>query len=189
MKKNLGFIIICCVAIFVGPCVPTPRVDAASGSGWEKVITAKVIDIDPIYYNSELGMMVSFEGGYWCQFWKNQLKSSWPGIGEYGTWYSGKEGGKHTYKWVIGQSSNRQPAKPSPKAKVKVNTPTVVSIDWVSASTLPEINKVVLIQFDDGSTSTAYVNDKSEWKLDMNRKSYNGGRTYINIVKWKGIDL
>lgn len=188
MKKNLGLIIVCCFMVFIGLCVPTSKVNAGENVKWKALTTQKVIDIDPVYSNNELGMMVHFESGYWCLFWKNQLKGGWPGINEYGTLYTAKQGNKHVYKWEE-KKKPKTKIKITPKATPKIIPVVVINRDWITSNTLPEKNKIVVVRFYDDTTSTAYINKYDEWKLDMTRKDYKGGRTLTNVKKWKDIGL
>ena len=47
----------------------------------------------------------------------------------------------------------------------------------------------MVVRFNDESTSTAYINVYEEWKLDINRNGYKGGKTFINVKEWKDIGI
>ena len=95
--------------------------------------------------------------------------------------------GNFKWKWV----EHKLKPKRSVKRTIKATPQVVRSTDsgWTSAKSLPEKDKVVVVRLLDGRTSTAYVNNNDEWKLDFNRDSYKGGSTISNMKEWKDISI
>ena len=158
--------------------------NSAADEVWEakKIVTAvTVIDIDPA---RDSGLMIHFNSGWWENISRDKWTGNWPAIGETGTLYN-KNGKIH--KWKL-----QSKPKSKPKLKIKATPKIVVKkVDtyWLNLSTLPEINKVVVVRFDDTKTSTAYLNKYSEWKLDINKGKYKGGKTITNIIEWKDVGI
>lgn len=166
-----------------------PKAHAAKKDGWKKYKTGKIIDIDPMY-EGEFGMMVHFNRA-WVQIWKHNWEGTWPSIGEVGTLYKRKVNKANNFKWV----EKKPTKKPKIKPKVKIKKVSEIKIqqeiiEWQNKlTTIPNIGKVVVVIFTDGKTSTAYLNNDKEWKLDINKDKYRGGKTIEHIIKWKDIGL
>lgn len=190
----IGFVIgLTVVLVFanISSCIPSPKAYAGQDIAWEVFSTGKVIDLDPMYQN-QFGIMVHFDTGSWATMWKSQLQGVWPAIGETGTLYHTKDNLK--WKWAVHALKTEPKPKPKQVAKqVAKPAPKVVIVqiesDWKKASLFPKRNKVVVVKFNNGLTSTAYVNKYDEWKLDMNRNDYKGGKTLIDIKNWKAVNL
>ena len=190
MKNWVKIFLICFVITVTGTrCVPTPKVYAADTEyKWKPYITGDVIDIDPMHSMTAFGIMVHIKQGdscSWAAYWKTQSKGDYPCIGETGTLYRCVDEDKNAYfKWV------EVPVKPKPKMLVTPKIITkIVENDWQNSSNIPEKNKVVVIRFNSGLTSTAYINKYEEWKLDAERETYKGGRTLDDIKEWKDIGI
>jgi len=168
---------------------------------WVEYRSGEILDINPIYNNGEFGLLVEYVDGGWNVFWKGSKQGgTWPSVGEVGIMWESESGKNTYYCWErkttahdnrqakiqkIKQESKSQKSVIEVKAKPKIEIIT----EWQKASSTPDEGKVVVVRFDDGKTSTAFVNAKKEWKLDINSNNYNGGRTITNIKEWKDIGL
>ena len=155
---------------------------------WKIFATGKIVDVDPMITSNtnEFGIMAHINNNWAC-VWKSQLKGGlWPGINDTGTLYHYKDKNKTYYKWK--KHSIKPKPKPKPKPTPKVVVKKIIS-DWQNTNTLPKIDKIVVVRFDNDRTSTAYINKYGEWKLDINKDSYKGGKTIINIIEWKDIGI
>lgn len=198
MKKIKNYIhnifIVAFIILFpciASQCVPSPKAYAGEKSEWKVFSKAncKVIDLDPMFEN-QFGLMIHFDNGSWATIWSSQIKTGWPSIGETGTLSRMKNKDGTWWRWKELVVKPKPKPKPKPKLKLapKVEIVQVVN-DWKKASLFPERNKVVVVKFNNNLTSTAYVNKYDEWKLDLNRNDYKGGRTLTNIKNWKEIGL
>jgi hypothetical protein len=172
----------------------------AKETKWKTLNTGTIVDVDPILLlNGTWTFMIHYDNKYWNMIeYKDFDGRHIPCIGEYGAMY---KNGDEKYKWEIQKNKPRRS-----KRNKKVNEPNEpnepnailpqleitenVTKDWNKASSkFPQEEKTVLVRFDDGRTSTAYLTRDKEWKLDIDREKYRGGKTITNIKEWKDIDL
>jgi hypothetical protein len=190
--NSIGMIILLFIMFpFIGTqCIPAPRALSAATNDveWKITVTGEIVDVDPIASgNTNIGLLFEFDGSF-VWIWKENMDNKWPVRGSYGSFYSryDKEKQANCYKWVDLKEIKRKKTAP-----VKQEAPTLTAMPIVSpwSSGLSPVNKIVVVKFNDDTTSTAYVNEYGEWKLDMSRKDYKGGRTLTNITTWKDIGL
>jgi hypothetical protein len=148
---------------------------------WQKGV---ILDIDPVFAD-ELYIMVHMSNTSWLIAKKCQMESSWPAIGEAGVMYSKTIKEDTHWKWV--RKKSKKKTNTGNKKVVIKETPIK---EWKKVSREnPETDKIVVVKFEDGTTSTAYMTYDKEWKLDINRNNYRGGKTITTIVEWKDIGL
>ena len=95
-----------------------PKAHAAKEYDWKKWVTGKIVDIDPMFYDGEAGMMFHIGVGSWLQVWNKNWEGRWPGIGAIGTMYSKKQSkGDEHWKWVTEVPIKKR--KIRPKVKIK----------------------------------------------------------------------
>lgn len=184
-----GYVVVIIFIMMITKGCSDNEASAEQSQKWKVYYTGKIIDIDPMvsHYDGKIGFMIHFNGT-WIYLWEQHMVSDWPSIGETGTFYISKKEKTNIYKW------EKHLIKPEPKPKFPPeikSSPVITFInDWKNVNTsVPETDKVVVIKFKSEATSTAYLNIHKEWKLDINRENYQGGKTFTNIEKWKDIGL
>ncbi len=172
--------------------VVTPA-QAKEAEQWKEIKRGYIYDLSPMYHNG-LGLMIEFKSADgsmngWATRWGDVWVGNWPSEGQYGILYDSSDGKRSKWERVEAPKVKKKITKVENVVSTSIApAPTVESV-WVKADKLPEAEKVVVIKFDDDTTSTAYVNLLREWKLDINRSSYKGGKTIENIKVWKDVGL
>jgi hypothetical protein len=196
-KITIGFLFsFMLIAVVLGGIVAS-NAKAAKDGEWELWTSAKIIDVDPLYSIGGFGMMAHFDNMAWAVIWRQDIVGKWPAIGQTGSLYKKGSEDKTKWKWVRKKLSKKIKAKVKRKTKHDPNNvislpPQIIlpeNTEWERASTTPEIDKIVVVRFDDGRTSTAYINNDKEWKLDIERNKYRGGKTINNVKEWKDIGI
>jgi len=166
-------------------------VGAGNSSDWRASITGKIVDIDPIANNGNVGLFFEVQGNSsskWFWIWKDDIVGSWPSRGDFGTFYVSKDKEDDKYKWEDG-SAKSQSKSSSPKKTVPT-TITVKAPTWTDARvSTPPIDKTVLVKYKNGKTiTTAYINSEKQWKLETDRERVAGGREIETIAMWRDIN-
>lgn len=162
---------------------------AASKPNWRAKMTGTIIDVDPIAMNGNSGLFFELEntkGGYtWLWVWGDDVTGSWPMRGDVGTWYTRRIDGDNKYKWEEAKTTS---TKKEPEKAAYVRT-IPNSTGWESiVRGLPPRDKTVLVRYKNGTTiTTAYVNNKKQWKLETDRDRITGGREIATIKEWRDI--
>lgn len=192
------FIIAISILAIVCNMIPIMEAHAASKPEWKVKMSGTVVDVDPIAKAGTLGLF--FEVGdprlggkcSWVWIWQDDYEGSWPSRGDHGTFYQMKIGEDDKYRWV--KTGDKKPVVKKLPIKESVRKPIVVkttptSISWQSIVIgLPPRDKTVLVRYKNGTTiTTAYVNNKKQWKLETDRDRISGGREIATIKEWKEI--
>ncbi len=164
----------------------------AGAMSWREKIQGTIVDVDPICNNGASGLFFELKktkGGHsFVWVWVDDHEGNWPTRGDVGTWYTRKVDGDDKYKWVDAKttSTKKEPAKPAKPASVRT---IPKSAGWQSiARGLPLRDKTVLVRYKNGTIiTTAYVNNKKQWKLETDRDRVSGGREIATIKEWRNI--
>ena len=142
----------------------------------------EILDVDP----TAGGMFIEMAGS-WFRLDKKVWRGTWPGRREIGTLYikrvddENAMNGKYyyIYKWEVERLSTET-------SKSEVTTKTEFTSKWQSVVIgYPPINRTVFVRYKDGITiTTAYLNNKKEWKLETDRDRVLGGKTINDIKEW-----
>ena len=159
---------------------------AAKEKKWKdyygKIIT--VIDIDPVVSGSGTGLVIHLDCEGWVWVWGKDWEGNWPKIGSVGRLYNSGDFWKFEPEKIEFEKKSKIVI---PKEVIQI---VKIESEWIKADKkIPEADNLVVVRFDDDKTSTGYVNNYKEWKLDINRDSYNGGKTFHNIAEWKDAGL
>ena len=186
-KTIISFGIVIAIIILIWVIfLATPSASATSSDGWQVLLTGTIIDIDPVYCQTSSdgywGLFFELDDGEWIWLWKKNMEGEYPNRFQKGSFYKKKVGKINKYKWVVDKSSPKIVKKVILKAIPKSNNWKMIAIN------IPPTNKTVLVKYANGKIiTTAYINDKGEWKLETDRKKVLGGRIIKTIKKWKDI--
>lgn len=122
--------------------------------------------------------------------------------GQYGTLYKrnlGSADGESWFQWRVNKNIPVTVArKPQPiSINTKPNDFNINIVDdnksvWINSSQKnPERYTPVLVKFKNDTISVGYINNINEWKLSINRRLDDGGKTIAKteIIFWKSVDL
>jgi len=83
---------------------------------------------------------------------------------------------KEKFGWVQNKTS----------AKTIKKTSTSKTASWRKANReLPTKDTIVLVKYKDGLYTTAYLDDKKEWKLATDKDKLFGGNPITTIIEWR----
>lgn len=118
----------------------------------------------------------SIEHGQEGTLYKNDLRSN-----DYWSWFH----------WVEKEKTSIEIKKPVVKAKPTVATKEIVISEWKNYDDIKELsaNEIVLIKMTDGIITTGFITYDKKWKLGFNINQYEGGKTLVNVFKWKKINI
>lgn len=211
MKKlNMSSVIIGFL-LFVFSFISVSEIYAAEKNKveWKPEMIGEIFDISPFAYANDFGLLVEFTTGQWITCLHSKKDGIWPSAGQKGIMYQCVVGDKRYWKWVRNKEKskpqskvipNRKPKKFKRKSIADLNVaapdPNEIISDKIEIWSkwkpvfreLPEIGETVLVKYVDGETiTTAYLNDKEEWKLETERATYRGGKTIEVVDMWCSI--
>ena len=148
---------------------------------WKQKKLGEIVDVDPIVFEQTIGLFFEMNGDFVWVYIDN-FYGDWPSRGSYGSFYTTKLSEKTMYKW-----ENYDCTMNSKQTIPRLETTQTQS--WTSAlTTLPQEGVTVLVKYENGKTiTTAYINNKKEWKLETEREKFSGGRKITVIAEWKGL--
>jgi len=161
-----------------------PSNSKASLNGWKVNRIGTIVDVDPIYSaHGDIGLFFEFDNGYWVWVWTKYREGEAPGRGDHGSFYRKVVRGEIRHKWVSIKKKVKVVKKITPIIK------TTAKHSWISIKiNTPLINKTVLVRYENRKTiTTAYINNKKEWRLETDREKVLGGRAIKTVKEWKEI--